>query len=311
MHRLAEFNRRAVRLHHDRHQHQSRAARHLPGPSVEALRARVLAYRAVFVLLRAHQRHHALVHLGLGIDYLKYPLRARERREQRRHLLRHLAHRLRDLPPELEVDRQPAQVKHAAKGEQAAHDGRQRVADIHHVAHDGHHGRGVEVRVLGHVKVGVIERAELRLRRVFVREGLDHAQALYHLLDIAVHLAQRALLLLIQPAASPAYRAYRQETARQHQQRYEKQRRAGHDEYDHDAHERQARGEYRHYALLQHLLHIVRVVGKAAHELAVRVLVEEGQGQLLQLVKELRPELVRSPVRQLRHDGRLFPHFRT
>ena len=145
-----------------------------------------------------------------------------------------------DLPPELEVDRQAAEVQHPAEGEEPAHDSSQRVADVHDVAHNGHHGGRVEVGVFGDVEIGVIELAELRLCGVLMREGLDDAQALYHLLDVAVHLAQGALLLLVEPAAAPAYRADGEEAAGQHEQRYEKERRAGDDEYDYDAYEHQA-----------------------------------------------------------------------
>ena len=136
-------------------------------------------------------------------------------------------------------------------------------------------------------------------------EGFDDAQALDHLLNVAVHLAQGLLLPLVELAAAPADYADGKEAGRQHEERDEEERRAG-EEHDGDyAHKEQRRGKDGDDALLQHLLHIVRVVGEAAHELAVGVLVVEVEGQVLHLVEELGAQLVGAPMGKLGHYGRL------
>ena len=56
-----------------------------------------------------------------------------------------------------------------------------------------------------------------------------------------------------------------------------------------------------HHALLQRQLDVVGVVGEAAHELAVGMLVKVAQRQLLQLVEQILAQLVAALLRQLGH----------
>ena len=136
-------------------------------------------------------------------------------------------------------------------------------------------------------------------------KGLDHLEALDHLLDVAVDITQGILLLLVIPAAASAEDLEDQEGGTQSQNRYQKEQRAHHQHDHHDAHEHDSAGDQGDQTLLQSHLDIVGVVGEAAHEFAVGVLVEVGQRKGLEVVKEVFAQAVGAPLGQLDHDGRL------
>ena len=136
-------------------------------------------------------------------------------------------------------------------------------------------------------------------------EGLDHLQPLYDLLNLAVYLAQCSLLsLIVLPA--PAAQGFEQPHGQsQDQGGGEEQLPVGDQHDSHQPHKHQTAGEQGDKALLQGHLYVVCVVGKAAHQLAVGVAVEVGQGQLLQLVKQLFAQAVGALLGQPDHNGAL------
>ena len=136
-------------------------------------------------------------------------------------------------------------------------------------------------------------------------EGLYHLQPLDGLLDFSVYLAQGSLLLLIELSAAAPQLLEQEHGEDQHQGGDQKQLPVDDQHEDHQPHKHQAAGEQRNHALLEGHLHIVGVVGEAAHQLPVGVLVKVGQGELLQGVEEVLPQAVDPLLRQTDHGGGL------
>ena len=158
---------------------------------------------------------------------------------------------------------------------------------------------------MGRVPIGLVQLFKVGLGLLLVGEGFDHFQALDGLLNAAVDLAQGGLLLLIEAAAAPAQLFEQGHGQGQHQGGDDEQLPVDDDHHGHQAHKGEAAGQHRHHALLQGQLHVVRVVGEAAHQLAVGVAVKIGQGQVLQLVKQVPAQAVHATLGQLDHNGRL------
>ena len=304
-HRLAQFNGSVPRANEHRHQSHPRAAGGLPGPGVGPAGAGVLPQGAVGVLLGTHQGDAALIYLRLGVHDLKDPLGARQGGQEGGHLLGDLVEGLAHLLGVVEVDHQAAQVKALEDRQQSAEGGGEGVADVHEVARDRHDHGGVVVGLLGRVPVGLVELFKLLLGPLLVGKGLDHLQALDHLLDIAVHIAQSRLLLLIKLAAAAAQLLKELDGQHQQQGGDDKQLPVDEEHQAHQAHKHQAAGAQGDDTLLQGQLYVVRVVGEAAHELAVGVLVKVAQGQILELIKQVLTQAVDAPLGQTHHGGRL------
>ena len=304
-HRLTQLHRGVSRANEHRHQGHSRAAGGLPGPGVGPAGAGVLPQGAVGVLLGTHQGDGALVHLGLGIHHLKNPLGARQGGQEGGHLLGDLVEGLAHLLGVVEVDHQAAQVKALEDGQQSAEGGGEGVADVHQVTGDGHDHGGVVVGLLGSVPVGLVELFKLLLGLLLVGKGLDYLQALNHLLDVAVHITQGSLLLLIELTAAAAQALEELDGHNKQQGGDDKQLPVDKEHQAHQAHKHQAAGTQGDHALLQGQLYVVRVVGKAAHQLAVGVLVKVAQGQVLELVEQVLAQAVDAPLGQTDHYGSL------
>ena len=116
-------------------------------------------------------------------------------------------------------------------------------------------------------------------------EGFHDLQSLDDLLNLTVDRAQGALLFLVEPAAAAAQGLEHLHGDGQNYGRYQKELPVDKEHQPHQAHEHQAAEEHRNHALLQGRQHVVRVVGEAAHQLSVGVLVEVGEGEVLELVK--------------------------
>ena len=158
---------------------------------------------------------------------------------------------------------------------------------------------------MGRIPIGLVQLLKVGLGLLLVGEGLDHFQPLDGLLDAAVDLAQGGLLLLIEAAAASAQLFEQGHGQGQHQGGDHKQLPVDDEHHDHQAHKGEAAGQHGYHALLQGQLHVVCVVGEAAHQLAVGVAVKIGQGQVLQFVKQVPAQAVHPPLGQLDHNGRL------
>ena len=151
----------------------------------------------------------------------------------------------------------------------------------------------------------LVEAVEEVLGGGLMGEGLDHLQTLNGLLDVAVHRAQVGLLLAVEPPGPAAEDLEDREGGPQGEHRHQEEEGAHREHDHHDAHEHQDAGEEGDHALLQGQLHVVGVVGEAAHELPVGVLVKVGEGQGLEVVEKLLAHAVGAPLGQLDHDARL------
>ena len=136
-------------------------------------------------------------------------------------------------------------------------------------------------------------------------EGLDHLEALDHLLDIAVDGAQGLLLLGIVGPALAAHLGEDQQQTHQGEGSDDKQNGAQIEHHGHSGDKGDGGAEQLHHRLLQSHLDVVGVVGEPAHQLAVGMPVEVAQGQLLQAVKQLPAQDIAALLGQLGHEDGL------
>ncbi len=194
-----------------------------------------------------------------------------------------------------------ARVHPGAHGQRGPQHGGNGVPDIGQIGGHGHDGGGVVPRLAGGGAVLLVEGLEPGLGLLLVVKGLDHLHALDHLLDIAVYRAQGGLLLgEIFPAALAEHGEHSHDRA-QHDQGGQEQQGGQGDHHGHHAHKGDHAGDQLHHRLLQRHLHVVRVVGEAAHQFAVGVGVKVAQGQLLELVEQLLSHPVAALLGQLGH----------
>ena len=278
---------------------------HLPGPYAGALPLPGQGHGTVSGFADGHQRHLPLVRLGGGIHHLENTLGAGQSGEDGGDLLGDLVQRLAHLPGVIQIGGKPAQIKAPEHCQQTAHHGGNGIAHMVQVPRYGHHRHAIEPGGGGRLAVLLIELGEPGLGRILVGEGLHHFQPFYHLLNVAVDPAQRGLLL---PGILPGPAAHKLDDAegrRQNHQSDEEKQGADIDHHGHHAHEHQPRGDHRHHRILQRHLHVVGVVGKAAHQLAVGMAVIVGDGQVLQGVKQVAAEPFCALFGQNGHDDGL------
>ena len=193
----------------------------------------------------------------------------------------------------------------AGKGHQAAQNGHNRIVEIGNGHNGGHHGGCV---ALGS-RAGPAELVVLLLKfpqafRLAV-EHFYHLLAGRHLLDVAVQVAQAGLLLGVirfAPLAAEAdveehdYVAHGCDQGKLPVQDVKDRQRAHHLNEALDHH-----GE----AVVQRIGDRVHVVREVAHHIAVAVRVEKAQRQLLQVGKEIAPDVIEHLLRGLHHDLRV------
>ena len=247
------------------------------------------------------QRDLALVDLGLRVHDLEDALRAGERREDRGELLADLVDRTSDLAGVDQIGGEAAEVEPHDEGEEAAEGRREGVADVHDVRAHRHDRAGEEVRVRRRGAIGLVELLELLFRDLLVRERLDDLEPLDDLLDVAVHLAERCLLLAVMAAGAPAEDLEDVERRRKDDRRHDKERGTGVEHRNDETDEVQDAGDQVDEALLHRERDVVGVVREAAHQLAVRVAVEVGERQRLQRVEEVAAQAVGGVLREAHH----------
>ena len=276
-------------------QNKAGILRHLPGPVMDmgALgRGRhpalavpdhgdqghkaLVGLRGLVHTLLKGEAHAAVIGFRLVVHYIENALGARQGGENGGELLRDLIHGLAHLPAIIEVEGEGAQRQTHGDGQHPAEGGGQGIADVHDVHGDGHDGGGVKVGRGGGGAVILIEPCKERLGLLLVGEGLDHLQPFNGLLDISVDGAQVGLLLLIIPPAAAAEDLEHHEGAPQSDHGHQEKQWAHHQHHHHDAHKHEYAGEEGDHALFQGELHIVRVVGEAAHELSMGMAVKVG-----------------------------------
>ena len=167
----------------------------LPGPDTRALRG-ILSRLPSAVCSGIHQLHIAFVGFRRLIHQAEYALRACQRHDDGVELLDTCEMGWLKLLLNVQKGCQPAQRKaaRAEERQQRAEDGREHIAEVADVGHDGHEDIGIAVGVIGTVGQRVVQRVKPGDALILVAEYLDDLLALHHLLDIAVDRAQIALL---------------------------------------------------------------------------------------------------------------------
>ncbi len=173
----------------------------LPGPLLGAFFA-LLDLTVPFPT--AHECHRALVRLRLLIHQREDTTRTRETHDDRVDLLRDTADLTGELPLHVEerhgdADAEghtaQAQVRHLQEEQHAAVERQHDIKHVSDIAEDRHQGIRVAVRLLRHREKLVVDLVEIALRRILVVEDLDDLLTVHHLLDEALGLCNRRLLL--------------------------------------------------------------------------------------------------------------------
>ena len=275
------------------------AIRLFPRPVAGALRR---LCQSIPVFFHPDDDGLAIVRLRLLLHDGKNALGAGSSRKQCIDLLADLPHGLADLLDVQQVRAQRAHIEHAADGQQAADAAGDGVVDLAEVAHGGHHHTGVGLGRSGRVPVAAVEPGEACDGLVLVVKDLDDLLSLDHLLDIAVHGAQRRLLPLEIGAAAAADRLDDHGHQAKEQEGDQCQPWIQHDHHHHRAHKGQHIGDDAGEAAVQHFRNGVDIVGEPAHQVAGLVPVIVADGQLLQPVEQILPQRGHRVLRHMDHD---------
>ena len=133
-------------------------------------------------------------------------------------------------------------------------------------------------------------------------KDLDDLLPLDHLLDIAVHGAQRLLLALEIDAAAAAHGFDHQTHQPQKGKGDQRQPRIEHDHHQHRTQKGQHIGDDAGKAAVEHLRDGIDIVGEAAHQVAGLVAVIVADGQRLQMVKQILPDGGHRALGHMHHD---------
>ena len=239
---------------------------------------------AVFVDLRIHQGHIAVILLRLLVQKLKDPLRAGQRHNDGVDLIAHLADGLVEGAGEQQEGYQRAGGQQLAVGgddQQRAHNGQNGVLDIAQVViHRAHHV-GESAGLEGVVPKMVIELVKFRLTGIFVGEHLHHTLAAYHLLHIAVDCAQGLLLIDEELGGVSGHRLGDKEDSEDGQDHDGGEDGGGEEHGEEHHHDGDGGGDTLGDGLGDHLTQGVDVAGVAAHQVAHLMGVEIAHRQLL------------------------------
>ena len=244
---------------------------------------------AVSVHFRIDQRDVALVFLGFGVDEREYAFSARQRHKNAVHLLGHLPYGGAELSGILQEGHQHTYLHtaYARNHKQRARNRGDGVVDVAQIAQDGHKHVGVSVRLARRAAQRGVDVVERRLFRVLVTEHLDDAHTLDMLFHIAVQHAYRLLLAHEMLARLPADVFDDEEHNAKHHEYEERKQRAQHHHHNENAYDGESVGDEIRHAVRHKLAQGVRIVGVAAHNVAVGVSVEKAYGQLLHIFEHL------------------------
>ena len=139
-------------------------------------------------------RAFAVGFLRFGIHNIEHALRAGERGEDRRHLLRYLRDGHAELARIVCEDRQSSRCHGSEHHQNAADAYRDRVIDLGGIAHDGTHDASPEVRPELRAAHIVVQKIEFRLALVLMIEYLDDLLPRNGFFHVSVHGTERCLL---------------------------------------------------------------------------------------------------------------------
>ena len=238
-----------------------------------------------------HVRHVCgigFVRLLLGaVEHVKYALRTGKRGKHRAHLHGNLVDGAGELARIVDKDGQTADVKAARNAEDAADACGHRVGDLPGVAHDRSHDTAEKLRADLLFAQVVVQQFKFVHAGCLVVEDLDDLLPRDALFDVAVDCAERRLLRNIVFARLAGQRAPAEEIDRDEREGDQRQPDVGVAHDGEGGNQRQRARDQTGQRAVKHGCHIVHIVGKAAHDLAVTLVVKELDGQPLDLGKQV------------------------
>ena len=277
--------------------------RMLPRPDTGFIRR--LDEAAFVVVACIDERYIAVVDLRFLVHQLKDTLRACERHDDRIELLRNLCHRHGKRFGQLEEGCDHADgdavADNTGQCECAADYRDQNIQQITDVAHDRHQDVRKGVCIAGRLTQLIIQRVELLPALVLVAEHLDDLLTVYHLLDIAVDLAERGLLCKEEargPAADAPDHDEHDRDAKQHEQSQPDVRDEHADEHGNNGH---GGREHLRHRLTEHLLERIGIVREVAHEVAMRMRIKITDRQRLHVLEHIVADALEYALRNTDH----------
>ena len=192
-------------------------------------------------------------------------------------------------------------VRRLFQDHDAADDRDDHVHDVADVAQGRHQHVAVDVRLLRGIKELLVVLDELVLGVLLVVEDLDDLLAVHHLFDEALFVRESRLLRLHEAAREATELARPEGHAGAHDEDDEEEphRVVEHRGDEHD--DGQARLDECRDRLADQLADRVRVIREGRHDRAVRMRVEETQGQALHGVEHVVSHVLERPLRHDRH----------
>ena len=279
----------------------------LPGPDAGALVG--LHEVVVLVVLGVDEGDIALIGLAGLIHHLEDALCTGQCHDDAVGLHGHLAdgHIEALVQGQERHDSTQRDAAHAGDGHGCAHQSADGVADVAQLSVDGHHDVGEAVGLLGAVLELVVQLAEALEGLLFVGEDLDDLLALHHLFDIAVHLAEVALLCDEVLAALLGDLLGAEEHQGHHQHGDDGELPAQHTHAGKDGNDGDGAGHQLRDALAEHLTEGIHVVCVDGHDVAVRMGVKVADGQALHVGKELGAQVAQGTLGDVDHDAGVEP----
>ena len=279
----------------------------LPGPDAGALVG--LHEVVVLVVLGVDEGDIALIGLAGLIHHLEDALCTGQCHDDAVGLHGHLAdgHIEALVQGQERHDSTQRDAAHAGDGHGCTHQSADGVADVAQLSVDGHHDVGEAVGLLGAVLELVIQLAEALEGLLLVGEDLDDLLAFHHLFDVAVHLAEVALLCDEVLAALLGDLLGAEEHQGHHQHGDDGELPAQHAHAGKDGNDGDGAGHQLRDALAEHLAEGIDVVGVDGHDVAVGMGVKVADGQALHVGEELDAQVAQGTLGDVDHDAGVEP----
>ena len=279
----------------------------LPGPDAGALVG--LHEVVVLVVLGVDEGDIALIGLAGLIHHLEDALCTGQCHDDAVGLHGHLAdgHIEALVQGQERHDSTQRDAAHAGDSHGCARQSADGIADVAQLSVDGHHDVGEAVGLLGAVLELVVQLAEALEGLLLVGEDLDDLLAFHHLFDVAVHLAEVALLCDEVLAALLGDLLGAEEHQGHHQHGDDGELPAQHTHAGKDGNDGDGAGHQLRDALAEHLAEGIYVVGVDGHDVAVGMGVKVADGQALHVGEELDAQVAQGTLGDVDHDAGVEP----
>ncbi len=264
-----------------------------------------LPERAVRSLFRMDQRHGAVVFFRGNLHDFRDPLRAGKRRHDKIELQGELVHGHRRLADVDEVGREAAQVHPAGDREKRPSARRDGIIEIGDAHDDRDEEAGISQRVgRGIPQLFIFLRESLHVGALVIKD-LDDLLPGDRFLDEPVELPHIFLLHGKESVALFAAVPKKQKHAEKGGQHNQRKQRAQDDQHGKGPDDDDKALNHRGEAVVQGVRDRIDVVGKAAHQLAVRRRVEKGKRQRLHLPEKVPADLPDDFLGDFHHELRV------